>query len=102
MSGEYSLDRYLNRRVVLDTDSPVVYIGMLRSVDELGIWLSDADMHDRSDGHSTKEEYVSESRDLARAGTTRVNRRRVYVERRAVISISALDEVVTEDQDTQE
>lgn len=99
-AGEFSLEQYLNRRVVLDTDGPIIYIGTLRSVSEGGFWLTDADLHDRSEGHSTKEQYVSEARDLARAGTMRVNRRRVHVERRAVISVSALDEVVNEDQDT--
>lgn len=98
-AAEFSLEQYLNRRVVLDTDGPIIYIGTLRSVSEGGFWLTDADLHDRSEGHSTKEQYVSEARDLARAGTMRVNRRRVHVERRAVISVSALDEVVNEDQD---
>lgn len=94
------LDVFLNRRVVLDTAGPTIYIGRLESYDESGFWLEDADVHDRGDGHSTKEQYINEAFELERAGTRRMNRRRVFVERRAVISASALDDVVCEDQTT--
>lgn len=93
-----SLARFIDRRVVLDTRSPMLYIGRLAAFDDGGYWLVDADVHDRSDGHSTKEEYVSEAHALEKAGTRRVNRRRVFVERHAVISVSALEDVVLEDQ----
>jgi len=85
---------FLGQRVVLDTPGPMIYIGLLEAYDERGYWLLDADVHDRSDGHSTKEMYVSESRELERAGSPRANRRRVFVERAAVISISVLDDIV--------
>jgi len=91
------LDRLLNRRVVLDTPGPMVYIGSLEAYDERGYWLADADVHDRSEGHSTKEEYVSRSYELEAAGTRRTNRRRVFVERSFVISVSALEDVVIGD-----
>src|SRR5574341_1360272 len=93
-----SLDRFLDRRVVLDTGGSLIYIGRLAALDEHGYWLRDADVHDRNDGHSTKEQYINEAHELAKSGSLRVNRRRVFVERRAVISISALDDVVSEDQ----
>lgn len=95
-----SLDLYLQRRVVLDTPGPMIYIGLLEHVDERGFWLLDADVHDRTDGHSPKEVYVSESLAMERAGTRRVNRRRVFVERHSVISVSALEDAVTEDLDS--
>jgi hypothetical protein len=79
---------------VLDTPGPMIYIGRLEAHDERGYWLLDVDVHDRSDGHSTKEKYVSESLELERSGTPRVNRRRVFVERQAVISVSALEDIV--------
>lgn len=88
----------VGRRVVLDTAGPMIYIGTLESVSERGLWLSDADVHDRSDGHSTKEEYICRACELERSGTRRSNRRRVWVERRAVLSMSRLDDVVTDDQ----
>ena len=80
--------------MVLDTPGPMIYIGRLEAYDERGYWLLDADVHDRTDGHSTKENYVAEALELERAGTPRANRRRVFVERQAVISISALEDVV--------
>ena len=92
-----SLDAYVGRRVVLDTSGPMLYIGKLSAYDASGYWLLDADVHDRSDGHSTKEHYVSEAHELERSGSRRVNRKRVFVERHAVISVSALDEIVSED-----
>jgi len=94
-----SLDDFLHVRVVLDTAGPTVYIGRLEAYDERGYWLTDADVHDRNDGHSTKEEYISEACRLERAGIRRTNRRRVFVERRAVISISALADVADEDHE---
>jgi small nuclear ribonucleoprotein (snRNP)-like protein len=91
--GTPSLDMFVGRRVVLDTPGPMIYIGQLEAYDERGYWLLDADVHNRSDGHSTKEKYVSESLELERIGTPRTNRRRVFVERQAVISVSALEDV---------
>lgn len=96
---DFSLKDFLEHRVVLDTSGPMLYIGRLAGYDADGFWLLDADVHDRSDGHSTKEQYVSEAHGLERAGSLRVNRRRVYVERRAVISVSRLADVVSEEQD---
>ena len=89
-----SLDTFIGRRVVLDTAGPLIYIGTLEAHDERGYWLTDADMHDRTEGHSTKEEYVSESRELERADTPRTNRRRVFVDRQAVVSVSALEDII--------
>ncbi|MFO0838439.1 MAG: hypothetical protein U1D55_07905 [Phycisphaerae bacterium] len=91
------LDMLLNRRVVLDTSGTMIYIGTLEHVDDRGYWLTDADVHDRSDGHSPKEVYINEAHVLETQGSRRVNRRRVFVERHAIISVSALDDVVTED-----
>ena len=92
-----NLDQFLNRRVVIDTSGPLLYIGTLRRFDAAGYWLADADVHDRTDGHSTKESYISETHELERGGSRRVNRRLVFVERAAVMSVSALDDVVIED-----
>jgi hypothetical protein len=89
-----TLDMFLHRRVVLDTPGPMIYIGQLEGHDERGYWLIDADVHDRSDGHSTKEVYVNQARELDKAGARNINRRRVFVERHAIISVSALDDVV--------
>lgn len=90
------LDAFVGQCVVLDTQGPLVYIGRLEAHDERGYWLSDADVHDRSEGHSTKERYINDAHLLHRADARQINRRRVFVERLAVVSISALDDVVAD------
>ncbi|NLX14112.1 MAG: hypothetical protein GXY44_10735 [Phycisphaerales bacterium] len=86
------LDKLVGHEVVLDTAGPVVYMGRLVECNVGGFWLVDADLHNCSEGHATREQYISES---ARDGI-HVNRRRIHVFRHAVISISVLGEVVTD------
>lgn len=88
-----SLDEFLQRRVVLDTNGSMIYIGLLQAYDERGYWLINADVHDRQEGHATKEEYISKARELEQSGDARVNRRRIFVDRAFVISISAMEDV---------
>lgn len=92
--SEFTFESFINRRVVLDTQGPLLYIGRLMQAEERGYWLIDADVHDRSDGHSGKEEYINEARQLERSGSRHTNRKRVFVERHAVMSISTLEDVV--------
>lgn len=87
-----NLDVLLGREVVLDTAGPTVYLGRFVSYDDGGFVLEAADLHNGTEGHATREEYIAES---ARDGI-RVNRARVYVFRHSVISISALSEVVAD------
>jgi small nuclear ribonucleoprotein (snRNP)-like protein len=93
-----TVDDYVGRRVVLDTQGPLLYIGTLAAVDERGYWLVDADVHNGNDGHATNEEYVNDACLLERQDVRHVNRRRVYVARAAIVSVSALDEVVADGQ----
>ena len=95
---EFTLDAWLRRRVVLDTQGPLIYIGRLQKFDAQGYWLSEADVHDRNDGHSTKEVYLSQARALEKSGTHNVNRQTVFVVRHEVVSISPLDDVVAADK----
>jgi hypothetical protein len=90
------LERFIGLCVVLDTAGPLVFIGLLESCDERGYWLLEADVHDRDEGHSTKEKYVNDAHLLEREGCRSVNRRRVFVERGVVVSVSALDDVIAE------
>ena len=76
-------------KVVLDTQGPLLYVGRLHAFDSETIVLHDADVHDRNDGAAGKELYVLE----AKTTGIRVNRRRVFVRRCDVVSISALDDV---------
>ncbi len=85
-------DELVGREVVLDTAGPIIYLGRLVACDERGFSLEEADLHNASEGHATREQYIAES---AREGI-RVNRRRIFVLRQAVYSISALADVVTD------
>lgn len=91
-----SLDALLHRSVVLDTAGNIVYIGRLEAHDERGYWLSGADVHDRSEGHATKEQYVNDAHWLDKTGDRPMNRRLVFVALAAVISISALEDVIAD------
>jgi len=82
----------LNDQVVLDTETPIVYLGTLTEVTERTFVLTDADVHDCRDGHANKEQYLAE----ARTGEIAVNRRRVVVMRSAIISVSRLSDIVVQ------
>lgn len=84
------MEDMLEKQVVLDTQTPIVYIGTLRDVNDSAFTLEEVDMHDCRDGHAQKEEYLAKSRD---AGVT-VNRRRIIVMKHFVVSISLLSDVV--------
>ncbi len=90
------LNKLLGRCVVLDTQGPIVYIGMLESIDQHGFALRDADVHSRDEGHATNEQYINDVVLLERAGVRNVNRQRVYVLASAVISISLLDDIIAD------
>lgn len=86
------LDAMNGEVVVLDTGSPIIYVGLLVEVSEHTFVLEAADMHDCRDGHAKKEAYLAEVRN---DGVT-VNRKRVVVMRSAIISASRLVDVVDE------
>ncbi len=78
--------------VVLDTTTPIVYIGTLVGVTEHTLVLREVDMHDCREGHAGKEEYVAATR---RHGVS-PNRRHIVVMMTAVISVSRLNDVETD------
>lgn len=86
------LKSLLEEEVVLDTATPIVYIGRLVDITEAVFVLADADMHDCREGHANKEVYLAEAR---RDGVA-VNRRRIAVMRPVIISASRLEDVVAE------
>jgi small nuclear ribonucleoprotein (snRNP)-like protein len=86
------LERLLNQQVILDTETPIVYIGRLIEITEHVFVLDEADMHDCRDGHANKEVYLAEAHQHGMA----VNRREVVVMRSVVISVSRLKDVVAE------
>ena len=86
------LQRLINEVVVLDTMTPIVYVGKLIELTDTTFVLDRADMHDCRDGHANKELYLI---DTAQRDIT-VNRTNVIVLRSTVISVSRLKDVVVE------
>ncbi len=82
----------LNESVVIDTDGPIVYLGKLVDVTESALVLIEADVHDCREGHASKEAYLAEALEQ---GVT-VNRRRVVVLRRIIMSVSRVEDIVLE------
>lgn len=80
----------LGREVVIDVTSQYVFVGTLADQDEHYFILTNADVHDLRDTTSSREFYVLETKRLG----TRANRRRAFVRREEVVSISALDDVI--------
>lgn len=85
-----SLREFIGKAVVLDTEGPIVYLGILREIKPDGFWLEGVDLRDGREGHVSKERYICEAREHG----IKPNRSRVFVFSRVVISASALDDVV--------
>lgn len=86
-----ALRRMIGKPVVLDTGTPIIFIGTLDEIGEHVFVLTAADMHDCRDGHANKEHYLAE---IHQDGVT-VNRRQIVVMRSAIISVSLLEDIVT-------
>jgi small nuclear ribonucleoprotein (snRNP)-like protein len=83
------LEKYRRQKIVLDTRSSWIYIGVLESVSDTCAVLVDVDVHDGKDSPTSKELYVLESKTTG----IKSNRHRVYVNLDYVVSFSALEEV---------
>jgi hypothetical protein len=86
------LEEMIGRKVVVDLRGPYVCLGTLQRIDQHGLELSNADLHDLRDTDTTRENYV------AAAGATGVkrNRKRVLLVRDEVVAVSLLEDVVDE------
>ena len=84
------LEQYLKQKIVLDTRSPWIYIGVLEAVTTSSVILSEVDVHDSKTTSTSKELYVLESK----ATGIKANRNLVYVNLDYVVSFSALDDVI--------
>lgn len=83
------LEKYLKQKIVLDTRSSWVYIGVLEEVTDNCAILSEVDVHDNKDTSTTKELYVLGNKTTG----IKSNRKRVHINLDFVISFSSLDEV---------
>ncbi|MDQ7781162.1 MAG: hypothetical protein RDV41_15820 [Planctomycetota bacterium] len=84
-------DTMIGKEIVVDTCCNFIYLGKLVEVDEHFVVLQDVDVHDRTDGSSTNERYVMETRKEG----IRKNRNRASVRMSLVVSVSLLEDVVT-------
>lgn len=83
------LDSFLGQQVVLDTRSSYIILGTLTHVAPDYLRLENVDVHDTSDGSSTKDHYIMEAHKLG----IRTNRRAATVRLAEVISVSLLRDV---------
>lgn len=87
-----TIESLVGRQVVFDTAGPVTFLGELTAIEPEGYVLSNADIRDRHEGHVSKEKYVCD----AKTHGVQANRARIFVFRDAVISVSALDDVISQ------
>jgi len=79
------------QQVVLDMAAPYVFVGQLAGEDSQYLILEDADAHDLRDTSTTRDLYVLDCR---RHGI-QANRKRVFVQKSQVVSLSKLEDVAT-------
>jgi small nuclear ribonucleoprotein (snRNP)-like protein len=84
------LQQFLKKKILLDTRSSWIYIGVLEEVTNHCAVLSEVDVHDGKDSHTSKEVYVLESKVTG----IKANRDKVYVNLEYVVSFSALDDII--------
>ena len=81
----------IGEQVVADTKGSYIYIGVLDAVNGDSLVFNDVDVHYRGDSSTTSELYLIQT---AKNGI-RVNRKRVYVLTREVMSLSKLSDIVS-------
>ncbi len=91
MIPDDTLEKLIGEAVVFDVTSRYVYVGTLAAFNDRTFVLENADVHDLRDTSTTRELYVV---DAKRHGV-QPNRMRVYVRAEEVVSVSALDDVIT-------
>jgi hypothetical protein len=90
MDSESALDALEGREVVLDLASQYVVLGTFHGHDALHYIIDNADVHDLRDTTTSRELYVL---DAKRHGIN-ANRKRVFVRKDGVVSLSDLADVV--------
>ncbi|MGE0606020.1 MAG: hypothetical protein AB7O62_02765 [Pirellulales bacterium] len=78
--------------VVLDLASPWVYIGRLTKDEADYLVLEDVDAHDLRDTSTSREKYVLDCR---LHGVT-PNRRQTWVNRRDLVGVTRLDDIIAD------
>lgn len=84
------MEQLIGKKVVIDTDTSYVYIGILSGISSDCLVMEKADVHDRNDIEMSKEKYILETRRFG----VKENRTKVYILRERVISVSLLEDVL--------
>jgi hypothetical protein len=84
------LEQMVGQKIVVDFSSEYVCLGTLLSWDDQFLEMRNADLHDLRDTETTRENYIMEA---YRTGIKR-NRKHVLVERREIVAITLLDDLV--------
>ena len=90
MSDDENWKPLIGTSVVVDTDSKFVYLGTLKGVENPFLILSEVDVHDRSEGPATNEQYVMDSKRFG----IKANRKEVSVRTATVVSVSKLEDII--------
>ncbi|HOK81004.1 MAG TPA: hypothetical protein PK303_03750 [bacterium] len=83
-------DTFISKRVVLDTSTNWIYIGVLEGEDSHYYYLSEADAFDVSEVNMTKHEYLVR---IKKDGLV-VNRKKTIVAKEKVIAITLLEDII--------
>ena len=84
------MEEFVGKNVVVDVESPYVYVGRLHELRDKTVILRAADVHDLRDSTTTREVYVRD----ARVHGIQPNRKTVYIRLEKIVSVSLLDEVI--------
>jgi len=87
---EKELHELLNRPVVVDTATPLIYIGTLHEVGTSFITLKDVDVHHIDRGGASKETYALSAKKFG----IKMNRASTKVRVDIITSISRLEDIV--------
>jgi hypothetical protein len=83
-------EEFGGKNVVIDTSTPLLYVGRLTAADGHFVTLEEVDVHDLSTATTSKDVYLIESRKLG----IKKNRHKTKVRRDVIVSISLLDDIV--------
>ncbi len=76
--------------VVIDTGTPMLYIGRLASVQDGTAVMEDVDVHDINDTNTTKELYILEALKYG----IKKNRKQVSILLERIVSVSRLEDII--------
>ena len=90
MNTSEAYKEFVGQEVVVDVESPVVYIGRLVEADSGFVTLAEVDIHDLRISTTSKEVYVMEAKRFG----VQPNRKLIKIVRNAVLSLSRLEDVI--------